>query len=606
MHSSADTRAYSWIASQPLRPAPLPMPAQDLDSEYSDPTAPGRDGRIKRSWGNNLALVAALAMVIGATAAFVIGLSEALSIRGGGGTMMHWLFLGLSGTAFAWISLGAAISIVGAVTVLSGRGANTMDVPKGDVMPTLKTALLFPIYHEDAHDMARGIAELCNSLAKAGVGGQFDCFVLSDSRTAEAREMERAVFQDLGDQFAGRQGIFYRNRTENVGKKAGNVGDWVSGYGGAYPHFIVFDADSRMTADTICRLAVAMERNPAVGLIQTVPRLERSTTVFAALQQFANNMFAPVSAAGFAAIQGPTGNYWGHNAIIRTTAFAACAGLPALPGRAPWGGHIQSHDFVEAALLRRAGWEVELVTTLEGSFESSPPTLMDMAVRDRRWMQGNLQHISILFAEGLAPISRLHLGIGIFAYLSSALWLAMLVCGVYLIAVDEQRLITYFGVEKSLFPSWPQFDPEAGLRVLSGTLAVVFMPKITGLAVALLRRGALYKRPLRSLKMVGVWLVELVAAAAMSPIFMLLHVRGIIEIVLGRDSGWNAQRRDGKAIDLRTAFRFHRWHVAIGILAAAVASSISLYALAWMTPIIGGLIASPWLTQVTALPEHDP
>ena len=588
-----------WITSVPLHPAPLLMPAQDLGAEYADPHAPGRDGAIKRSWGNDFALFSTLVMTASATVAFVYGLVDALSISGGGSTI-HWLFLILSSTAFFWISLGAAISVIGVFAKLTGRGSDTIIVPTIDAVPRQKTALLFPIYHEDADGIAQSISKLWTELAETGSTPYFDCFILSDSRAAEAREAERAVFQALTDRFAGSHGIFYRNRADNTGKKAGNIGDWVAGFGGAYPHFIVFDADSRMTADTICRLAAAIEKNPAVGLIQTVPRLERSETVFAALQEFANNTFAPVSAAGYAAIQGPSGNYWGHNAIIRTTAFAASAGLPRLPGQAPWGGHIQSHDFVEAALLRRAGWEVELVTTLDGSYESSPPTLIDMAVRDRRWMQGNLQHVSILFAEGLVPISRFHLGIGIFAYLSSVLWLAMLASGFYLIAVDEQRLITYFGVEKSLFPNWPIFDPVAGLRVLFGTLIVVFMPKIAGLVVALSQNGVLFRQPIQSLKLTCLWCVELIAAAAMSPIFMLLHVRGVIEILLGRDSGWNAQCRDSPAIDLRSAWQFHKWHVAVGLVAAIAAGFISLYALAWMSPIIVGLIASPLLTHITS------
>ena len=598
------TVANSWIVSEPLAHAPLLMPTQDLDAEFDDPNVPAASKGSARSVFNNAALAAAVVMTGGATIWFVQGMIEALAIRDGGSSA-HWLFLCLATVAFFWISLGAAIAVVGAVACLVGKGQDTIRVPPPGAYPKQKTALLFPIYHEDPEIIAASIRALWDELLAAGAADHFDCFVLSDSRQPNARLEERALFQRLADDVAGKHRFFYRSRADNIGKKAGNVANWVTGFGAAYPHFIVFDADSRMTADTVNRLAVAMEQHPEVGLIQTVPRLRNSTTLFAALQQFANNMFAPVSAAGYAAIQGPTGNYWGHNAIIRTKAFAASAGLPDLPGAAPWGGHIQSHDFVEAALLRRAGWEVELVTTLDGSYESSPPTLIDMAVRDRRWMQGNLQHIAVLFAEGFAPISRLHLGIGIFAYLSSVLWLAMLASGLYLIAVDEQRLITYFGVERSLFPTWPTFDPVAGLRVLSGTLVVVFLPKIAGLCVALLKGGLVWRAPLVAAQMVSLWLAELVIAAAMSPIFMLLHVRGVIEILLGRDSGWNAQRRDGQMIDFGTALQFHGTHIAVGILTLLIAGFVSLYALAWMLPIIVGLIAAPWLTSLTSGQHAD-
>ena len=148
------------------------------------------------------------------------------------------------------------------------------------------------------------------------------------------------------------------------------------------------------------RLASAMDANPRVGLIQTVPRLVGGQTLFACLQQFAAGYYGPIVAAGLAAWHGGGGNYWGHNAIIRTRAFAASAGLPQLSGSPPLGGHILSHDFVEAALLRRAGWEVHLVPSLQGSYEGCPPTLSELIARDRRWAQGNLQHLRLLNASG--------------------------------------------------------------------------------------------------------------------------------------------------------------------------------------------------------------
>ena len=47
--------------------------------------------------------------------------------------------------------------------------------------------------------------------------------------------------------------------------------------------------------------------------------------------------------------------------------------------------------------MRRAGYTVYMLPTLGGSYEESPPSLIDLSIRDRRWCQGNLQHIRVMF-----------------------------------------------------------------------------------------------------------------------------------------------------------------------------------------------------------------
>ncbi|MEI9964607.1 MAG: hypothetical protein WDM92_07790 [Caulobacteraceae bacterium] len=103
-----------------------------------------------------------------------------------------------------------------------------------------------------------------------------------------------------------------------------------------------------------------------------MPLIVNARTPFARLQQFANRLYGPVFALGHQWWAGAEGNYWGHNAIIRVQAFAESAGLPHLPGKRPFGGHIMSHDFVEAALLRRRGWAVRMAPALQGSYEETP------------------------------------------------------------------------------------------------------------------------------------------------------------------------------------------------------------------------------------------
>src|SRR4029079_14192197 len=187
-----------------------------------------------------------------------------------------------------------------------------------------------------------------------------------------------------------------------------NIADFVTRWGGHYDHMIVLDADSSMSGETLLTLARAMAAEARAGIIQTVPALHRRNTLFARMQQFAGRIYGPVIAAGLAAGQGGEGNYWGHTAITRARAFPEAAGLPELSGKKPFGGHILSHDFVEAALIRRAGWAVYRLHALGASYEEASPPLDARESRDRRWCQGNLQHSKIVFSKGLHWASRLH------------------------------------------------------------------------------------------------------------------------------------------------------------------------------------------------------
>ena len=274
--------------------------------------------------------------------------------------------------------------------------------------------------------------------------------------------------------------VYFRRRRENHGRKSGNIKEWVRRFGSAYEHFVVLDGDSVMSGTTLVRLTLAMQRDERAGLIQTVPRLTGAVTLLQHLQQFASNVYGPSVAAGLAFWHRDQGNYWGHNAIVRTRAFAAAAGLPKLPGAAPFGGDIQSHDFVEAVLLQRDNWGVHMVPTVEGSYEGQPPTLPDIIARDRRWAQGNLQHLGIVRARGLTAMGRIHLLMGATSYLISAVWAASLLVGVVLALQGQQVIPSYFIDKRTLFPVWPVVDPGAALRLFFATMLIVLMPKALG------------------------------------------------------------------------------------------------------------------------------
>jgi membrane glycosyltransferase len=553
----------------------------------------GRRGDRRLAW-RRLALTCLWAL---ASLGFAWTLYRVLSVESP--TVLQLVFWLLSTLCFAWVAVGSASALLGFARLLLQHRVDTLALPAQRLALSGQTALLFPVYREDAAAVAATIDTMCREIAAANAGDLFDVFILSDTQDANERRLEHLIYAALKTRVAVK--LYVRWRSPNLGKKAGNIQDWVERFGAAYAYFVVLDADSIMTAPTLLRLTAAMDDNPRAGLIQTVPRLVGGQSIFARLQQFAANYYGPIVAAGLAAWHGPGGNYWGHNAILRTEAFAGSAGLPRLAGEPPLGGHILSHDFVEAALLRRAGWEVHMVPSLAGSYESCPPTLTDLMVRDRRWAQGNLQHLRLLGAHGLPFLSRVHLAMGALSYLASPIWALTLLVGIVLAVQAKYATPTYFGSEVALFPKWPVFDAQMALTLFLATVVVVHLPKLLGGLWALRHRAA-RQRHGGIVRVAAGLLLESVLSALMAPLLMLTQTGAVASILLGGDTGWGAQRRSAADGGVVRILRQHRWHTLWGSAAGAICLSISPAVLAWMSPIILGLLLAAPMAHLTAKP----
>ena len=426
----------------------------------------------------------------GAVALTVDGAHEMyLVFAANGVTALAIFMLALFLALFAWIALSFTSGLAGFCSLLAGGGCRLGTGPDAPLPQlTSRTALLMPTYNEPPARVMAGLQAIWESLRDTGAADAFDLFILSDTTDPQIWIAEEAGFLALRERTGGEACIFYRRRPKNIARKSGNIAEWVTRFGGAYAQFLILDADSLMTGETLVRLAGAMERHPDVGLIQTLPIITGATTLFARVQQFAGRVYGPLIAHGIAWWHGAEGNYWGHNAMIRTRAFAEQAGLPELAGRKPFGGPIMSHDFVEAALMRRGGWAVHMVPGVPGSYEEVPPTLTDLAVRDRRWCQGNLQHLAVLPTRGFAAVSRLHLLTGIGSYITAPLWLLFILTGI-LIAVQARFVQPdYFPQGKSLFPQWPVIDPVRAMWMFVGTMALLLVPKLLG-CIAIVLRG---------------------------------------------------------------------------------------------------------------------
>ncbi|SHF50521.1 membrane glycosyltransferase [Kaistia soli DSM 19436] len=512
----------------------------------------------------------------------------------GGLTPIEIAVLILFALNFGWIAMAFMSAIAGYGLVIGriGRERRTPSGPLG-----ARTAVLMPTYNEDPSRVFAGIEAMAEGLHALGQGPAFDWFVLADTTDPDVALAEEAAVVAIRARLAGKANVYYRRRRRNVSRKAGNVADFCMRWAGAYEHMLVLDADSLMAPETIVELARRMEEDPDAGLIQTIPALVNGTTILARLQQFAGRVYGPIVGAGLSFWTGSEGNYWGHNAIIRTRAFLEAAGLPDLPGRPPFGGHILSHDFVEAALLRRAGWTVRIADDLAGSYEESPPSIVDLAVRDRRWCQGNLQHLFVLPARGLHWVSRIHLLTGIGSYVASPLWLLLILAGLALSLQAHFIRPEYFTEDFQLFPTWPVIDAERALRLFALTLAILFAPKVMGLVAFLRDRDS--RRSVGGFRTILSFLFEILVSALIAPIMMLVHTGAIVSILVGRDSGWKPQRRDDGGVPLRSLIIRHRWHVLMGLALLAASWLDSLVLVAWMSPAIIGLILAVPLSRIT-------
>jgi membrane glycosyltransferase len=564
--------------------APLGMPAQDLRYKPSHRERNGISGAV---------LYARFILITVTLGVTIYGVYQMLqAVRFFSMTILQGTMIFFFAVSLGWIAFAAGSVLAGA-----SKRRDRVARPGGAAGQSL-TALVMPIYNEDPTRTTAGLQAMAEALRAIDAHPGFEIVILSDSTNADAWIRESVSVQRLRGALTDFMPVWYRRRWQNVARKSGNVEDFVTHWGGRYEYMIVLDADSLIDAPTLERLVDMMQADPKLGILQTAPQLIGAKTFFGRLQQFAACLYCPIITRGLSAWSGDSGNYWGHNAIIRMGAFAQNCGLPVLKGRKPFGGHVLSHDFIEAALIRRGGWKVQMATDCGGSWEESPPSLIDVAIRDRRWAQGNLQHMKIIGAAGFRFTSRLHLGVGIMSYLSSPLWLIMLCIGFALALQSHLIRPEYFSHDFQLFPTWPRFDVQLMMALFWFSMAILLIPKLLGLIRALssrrIRRGAG--------GVIGVaasFLLEAILSALYAPILMVIQCRSVFEVFLGRDSGWKPQRRDSGGTSWADAWRFHHRHMILSCVTAVIAYFLSPSLLAWVSPALLGLFLAVPLSRLS-------
>ncbi|GER13097.1 glucans biosynthesis glucosyltransferase MdoH [Variovorax boronicumulans] len=501
--------------------------------------------------------------------------------------------IGLYGLLSGWVVTGFVTALMGFYVSVRGdkHALSAKQVAHHPMNPEARTAIIMPICNEDVATVFAGLRATCESVASTGHAKQFDVFVLSDSYNPETAAAERAAWEDLRAALAESPNqpqveVYYRLRTRRTHRKAGNVADFCRRWGKDYRYMVVLDADSVMSGDCLASMVKLMEANPTAGIIQTATQAIGHVTLHARAQQFASRVTGRLFTLGMQFWQLGESHYWGHNAIIRVEAFMKHCALAPIKGTGGMSGGIMSHDFVEAALMRRAGYHVWLVSDLVGSYEQQPPDLLAELQRDRRWCQGNLQNARLMAEPGIHPVHRAMFVTGTMAYVSAPLWLAFLTLGTALWLSGS-----------SLVSSWNVLPAElAGLWVW--TLCLLFLPRVLGIA-AVLMRG-------EQRQYGGVWglvkssVLEAGLAIVQAPVRMLAHSLFVLVALTGIKLDWKSPPREANAVPWKVAAsQLAPMTLVIAMLAVGVAM-IDPSALIWLMPVGLPLLLAIPLTVLTS------
>jgi membrane glycosyltransferase len=498
------------------------------------------------------------------------------------------------GALFGWISIGFWTALVGFVILLLRRDRFRITAPLDGAPVELdrkaRTAIVMPIADEPVDRVFAGLATMYRSIELTGSLHAFDFFVLSDTADPRTWAKEEEAWLEWCRAVGGFGRVFYRRRRVRVKRKSGNIADFCRRFGQRYRYMITLDADSLMSGEAIVRLTSLMEANPAVGLIQTAPVAIHARTLYARIQQFANRVYGPLFATGMHFWQLGDAQYWGHNAILRLAPFMQHCGLPRLPGKPPLGGEILSHDFVEAAMLGRAGYSIWLAYDLVGSYEELPSSLLEDLHRDRRWCQGNFQHLRLVFVEGLFHVHRALFLNGVFSYVSALLWFCFLSLSTAEVIVRVLRKTDYFPSGPSLFPQWPIWRPDWAIALLTVTMAILFLPKMLSALLVFLRGEA--RRFGGGIRFLASIVLEFLASTLFAPIRMLFHTKFVLTNLVGRIVVWRSPPRGEHETSWGEAARNHGLTTLFASAWGGGIYFLSPEYFWWLAPIVGALILS--------------
>jgi len=493
---------------------------------------------------------------------------------------------------FVWVSAGFWTAMMGFWELLTGRDRYSISgshLDEGPIPAATRTAIIMPICNEEVSRVFAGLRATYESLERTGEIERFDFFVLSDTGDADIAVAEQTAWIELVKTLGAEGRFFYRRRRRRVKRKSGNTDDFCRRWGNSYKYMIGLDADSVMTGPCLVGMVKLMEANPDAGIIQTSPKAAGVDTLYARVQQFATRMYGPLFTAGLHFWQLGESHYWGHNAIIRMKPFIEHCALAPLPGKGPFAGPILSHDFAEAALMRRAGWGVWIAYDLPGSYEELPPNLLDELKRDRRWCHGNLMNFRLFLVKGMHPVHRAVFLTGVFSYLSAPFWFLFLVLSTILLATNTLMEPVYFLEPGQLYPLWPRWHPEKAVGLFSMTMVLLFLPKALSLILVWIKGATDFGG---NWKVAGSVAIEMMLSVLLAPVRMVYHTRFVLAAFFGWAATWQSPQRDDDSTPWLEALVRHGPQSLLGIVWAAIVFWLNPGFLLWLSPIVISLMSA--------------
>jgi membrane glycosyltransferase len=514
------------------------------------------------------------------------------ALSAGGFGLVDAVLVLLFAVTLPWFTIGFWNGTIGLLVMRCTRDPVATVTPvaarvTGSEPVTASTAILLCIRNEPPERVIRHVVPLLEGLVVRGVGERYQLYGLSDTDDPAIAAAEAACFAELAQAWKGLLAIHYRRREQNTAYKAGNIRDFCDCFGKKHDFALVLDADSVMTADSVVRLTRIMQADPHLGILQSLVTGLPSTSAFARIFQFGMRLGMRSYTLGSAWWQGDCGPYWGHNAIIRLAPFMAHCQLPMLPGGRLTGGHVLSHDQVEAVLMRRAGFDVRVLPEEGGSFEQNPPTLIEFIRRDLRWCQGNMQYWHFLFYAGLKPISRYQLAFAILMFIGSPAWIGLLVIGT--LAVALATMPAEF------------IKPDVGFVLFVIVLVMWFAPKIATI-IDVLSRPELRAGFGGGVRFAVGAITETVFFVLLAPIMWFSHTIFLVRLLAGRSVGWGVQARDDHTVPLSVAFSQLWPHTLLGLSTVAILGLTVPAAIPYALFIAGGPLVSIPLAIISASP----
>ncbi len=516
----------------------------------------------------------------------------AVALMPGGFGILDLAALVLFAITLPWMVAGFANAVIGFIIMRFSADPVAAVLPAagliGDDQPvTASTAILLCVRNELPLRIIRNLEPMLEGIHASGYGERFHLYLLSDTSDADLAVREEALFSELIASWRDRIAISYRRRTVNVGFKAGNVREFCERWGNRHEFAVTLDADSFMSADAIIRLVRIMQVDPRLGILQGLIVGLPSTSLFARIFQFGMRLGMRSYTIGSAWWQSDCGPYWGHNAVLRLEPFIKHCQLPLLSESGEAERHILSHDQIEAALMRAAGYHVRVVPREDLGWEENPPTLLEFMRRDLRWCQGNMQYWRFLLLPNLRPVSRYQLVLAILMFIGSPAWIGLLVLAtIALVACDDPATI---------------MRGDAGGALLTWVLVMWFSPKIAGALDVLLSPEE--RRAFGGAGRFTVnFVIETIYSIILCPILWISHTIFLFGLLFNREISWMGQVRDDHAVPLTLALRDLWPQTLVGCASLGLVLASQPWALPYIFLLAGGPALSAFFAMVTAWP----